>query len=889
MDKSIVRLMNHGARAFLLCFVAGVQPGIAAADLSEVSTFDIQPQQLPSALLKYSEQSGVQVTSSGVLIEDRTSPGVVGRLDARRALASLLRNTDLGYDIVDHNTVVITPPAFERLPDPSSIAATPTASSVAVGELERAPSAPRSAWARFRVAQASSSDAAQSDTGQNNSPDKRSEEGVSASPSSATSESNIGLGEVVVTATKRSERLKDIPVSVSVLGSAALESQQAVRLQDYFAQVPGLQVNPTNSGRLSLAIRGITTGGSANPTVGVVIDDVPVGSSSSLTYAGLMAADIDPATLERIEVLRGPQGTLYGAASLGGLLRYVTAKPKMNVLSGRFQVDGSDVDTGENGYGARGTVNVPLVDDKLAAVFSGFFRHDPGVIDDLSRGKEDVDSADVWGGRLSTLWQANENVSLRVSATYQSSEGDGSSNVISNRMSDLTSAFTQDYIVGSGSYERKVQQYDATLNIDLGWADLTSISAYGISRFLEISDTSATFGGLVAAALLRDDLGSLTFLPSETKKFSQEVRLASPTGEKLEWLAGLFYTDEDSDTQYNIFGSDLTTGELVGVAFPDAFPITFEERAVFGSATYHFTDRFDVQLGGRYSENEQVFDELITGPLYPVAYEVHAESKDDSFTYLVSPRFKISPNNMVYGRVATGYRPGGPNPGAGFGTPAEYAADTTTSYELGWKTELLDRRVSLDASVYYIDWKDIQLQQIDPVTQFVFYTNAGKATSQGADLTVQAVPREKMTVTGTLAYTDAELASDTNGNLIGSSGDPLPFSAELTASLAVDQEFPLSAELNGFVGGSVNYLGERNGNFPSSAGVPRVLLDSFTTLDLRAGVRNAGWTFSVFARNLTNEEGVLGGAPETAGGGTGRYVLTLVRPRTIGLSVAREF
>lgn len=712
--------------------------------------------------------------------------------------------------------------------------------------------------------------------------------GVSLHSVAQTADAGASLEEIIVTATKRSERLKDVPVSVSVLGSSVLESQQSVRLQDYFAQVPGVQISPAQSGRVQLAIRGVTTGGSTNPTVGITVDDVPVGSSSSLTYAGLLAADIDPATLERVEVLRGPQGTLYGAASLGGLLRYVTARPKMNVSSGRVQVDGSSVSDGEEGYGVRGSANIPLIDDKLAATVSGFYRHDPGLVDNPGRGLSDVDSADVYGARVSTLWQANEKVSLRLSGTYQSTDGDGSSNILSSSPGRLAEGTTQDYGAGSGGYKRSFRQLDATLNVDLGWADLTSISGYGYSKFLDIIDVGV-FWNADSVDLTGDpNADSIVWLPSETKKFSQEVRLASPSGQKLEWLAGLFYTDEDSDAQYNVFAVDATGAPLLEI-FPDAFPSTFKEKAVFGSLTYHFTDKFDLQVGGRASENEQVYDELITGPFYPDPYTVHAESKDDAFTYLVSPRYRFSPNTMVYGRVATGYRPGGPNPGAGFGTPSEYAADTTLSYELGIKADLLDRRLSVDASVYYIDWTDIQLQELDE-NDFIYYTNAGSARSQGADLTLQARPIEGLSVTGTLAYNDSELTDSTSGGIFGLSGDRLPFSAKVTASLSIDDEFALTSEYTGFVGGSVTRLGERIGAFTSSPTLARPVMPAFTTLDLRAGVRTTdGWTITAFARNVTDEEGILGSQHETSSGFTGRYQLNIVRPRTYGLSVAKEF
>ncbi len=710
-----------------------------------------------------------------------------------------------------------------------------------------------------------------------------------AQDSSGDNNSNAMLEEVVVTATKREERLIDVPVSISVLDASALESQNSFRLQDYFAQVPGLQLNASSSGSLQLAMRGISTGGSTNPTIALTIDDVPIGSSSSYTYAGLFAADIDPATLERVEALRGPQGTLYGASSLGGLIRYVTRRPVMNEFTGRMQLDAYDVNQGSSGFGARVYANVPLVEDRLAATISLFYREDPGVIDDPSRGLEDVDSADVKGGRISALWQASDTVSLRLSAMYQDTDGDGSSNVFSDRPDHAPDDPTQMYIAGTGDYDREISLLDANLDIDLGWANLTSITAYGENDFQQVFDVTNFLGFLTEIVTGRDDLGSTTFLPTHTEKFSQEIRLTSPGGETLEWQVGAFYTDEDSDAAYNIFASDPVTGEILQEIFPDSFPSSFKEWAVFGNTTYHFTDRFDLQVGARYSENRQVFDEYIAGPLYDPPYTVHAESKDDSFTYVISPQFAMGDNSQLYARLATGYRPGGPNAGAGFGTPPQYDADTTVSYELGWKADLADRRMTVDASIYYIDWKDVQLQQRDPVTEFLYYTNAGKARSKGADFLLQATPWDGMVLGATLAYSDAELTEATNGGIYGLPGDPLPFSAKWSGTLSAEQNFPLGDSLEGFVGGTFAYLDDRYGSFSPSAEVPRIHVPSYSTVDLRFGVNWQDWTFSLYGKNLTDERGIIGASNEVASGATGLYLLNIIRPRTFGISVIKEF
>ena len=699
------------------------------------------------------------------------------------------------------------------------------------------------------------------------------------------------LEEILVTATKREEAVTEVPFSMSLLDSSMLETQQSFRLQDYFAQVPGLQLNAASGGALVLAMRGITTGGATNPTVATMLDDVPIGLTASI-YAGLNAVDIDPSSLERVEVLRGPQGTLYGASSLGGLVRYVTAKPTTDEFRGRFSVEGMDVSQGATGFGARAFMNVPLVEDSLAATFSAFYRREPGVVNDTRRGIDNVDQADTIGGRASFLWNASENTSLRVSALYQKAEWDGSTNVLSTDPENAPDELTQSYVPGTGLYLSKIWQADATLTVGLGWADLTSITAFAKRSRFRRDDVTAFLGiyTFFATGLTQEEAATVNYQPTDEDKFTQEVRLTSTGDGPLEWMVGLYYTDEDADTQYHLYPADHVTGVRGDDYFPDLFPTTFEEKAVFASVTYDFSDKFELELGGRWSENKQTFDEHIAGPLFPVPYEVNGTSKEEPITYVVSPQFHVNDDMMIYGRVATGYRAGGPNPGAGFGTPTQYDSDTTISYELGWKTYLFDNQVTADASLYYIDWTDIQLQQRDPVTEFVYFTNGGKAESKGLDLMITGANDNGLVVTGTLSFADSTLKEDLGVGLYGLPGDRLPFTSKFNGSLSVDQDFAIGNGYTAFVGSTLAHIGKRFGTFAPSEGVLRTSMPSYTTLDLRLGARNRdGWALMLFAKNLTNSDGLIGSSHEVGSGSTGNYVLTVIRPRAIGLSLSKDF
>jgi outer membrane receptor protein involved in Fe transport len=695
------------------------------------------------------------------------------------------------------------------------------------------------------------------------------------------------LEEIVVTAQKRSEQLLDVPVSVAALDAEGLVADHATGIEDYYSTVPGLALNAQTGGRLSLAIRGITTGGASSPTVGITIDDVPIGSSAGYTYAAEFASDIDPAMLERVEVLRGPQGTLYGATSLGGLLRYVTVKPRLNELSGRAQLDGFGVEGSDEGYTLRGAANLPVVDDRMAMQLSAFTRHEPGFVDNEQTGEDEVNSEDSYGGRLAALWRLTDAATLQVSALYQHTEGDGSSDVETDASLDTDGPLAHTRNPGTGHYSREQQQYDATFEVDFGWGVLSSITGYGVSEMDETIDVTATLGFLTEIATGRDDLGSTTFLPNSTDKFSQEFRLTSRQDSRLEWLLGVFYTHEDSDVAYNIYAVDPQSGDVLSAVILDSFPSTFEEYALFGTATWHFTDQLDLQVGGRYSEEEQEFDETISGPLFDPPYRLSEDSSGDKFTWLIAPSYKPSDDVLVYGRIATGYRPGGPNPGGGLGFPSQFEPDETTSYELGLKGYFLNQMMSLDLSAYYIDWDNIQVQLTDLPTGFLYYANAGKARSQGLELSLAAAPATGLTIAATTAYTDAELSD--SGGIAAVEGERLPYSAEWTATLSVDQEFDLTSRTSAFIGGTLAYVGGRYDAFQSDPGVPRVELPSYTTLDLRAGFRFEDWTFSLYAKNLTDERGILGASPEVPDASTGVYVMSVIQPRTIGLSAAVTF
>jgi outer membrane receptor protein involved in Fe transport len=265
-------------------------------------------------------------------------------------------------------------------------------------------------------------------------------------------------------------------------------------------------------------------------------------------------------------------------------------------------------------------------------------------------------------------------------------------------------------------------------------------------------------------------------------------------------------------------------------------------------------------------------------------------SKDQAFTYLVTPRFKVSTDTMVYARFASGYRPGGPNPqclalsSVGLNV-CEFGADKTENYEVGVKGDLLDKLVSFDASVYYIDWRDIQLGLRDTQTGLGYNANAGRAKSQGIELSVESRPLDNLTVAGWVAWNDAELteAFPANSSAFAEPGDKLPYSSPFSANLALDYDFALPNNMVGFAGSSVSYVDERAGGFKAGSLAPQPVYPSYVQVDLRTGVRLESWTVNAFVNNLSDRRGVLSGDPSLS------PAVRYIQPRMVGFSVAKKF
>jgi iron complex outermembrane receptor protein len=868
--ESIATLLASWRLVLALC-VALCAIGTAKAESGKVYDVDLPAQSVATALNGLSEQTGVPVVFPYDLARDRKSNPVNGRYTLLDALDVLLRDTGLSGGLSDKGVLTISR-SRSRTQQNGETFVTPNENE---GSSENGirTSAPR----KRGVAAVLASLAA-----------------VFSASAQEVTPSSSSLDEVVVTAQKKSERLQDVPVPVTVLNANDLAINNQVLLRDYYATVPGFNVTPNYVATQNLSIRGITTGGSSTPTVGVTIDDVPFGASAG-PHANHVP-DIDPGDLARIEILRGPQGTLYGADSMGGLVKFVTIDPSTDAYTGRIEGGTSYVYNGaEPGFNLRASANIPLT-DALAVRVSGFTRQDPGYIDNPVLHSNGVNEERADGGRLSALWQASNNISLKLSALFQQIKPEGLDEVdvptTGHPQTTGLQGLQQNSISGVGSQDTTIQAYSATLKANLGAIELTSLTGYNRVKETDSLDWGFAFGADIQNAFGVNGVPYSEF--DDFDKVTQEIRLSGSLWNGVDWLLGGFYTHENDQGGFHVDAQNTATGAIVG-QFWNKFqnePDTFQEYAPFADLTYHFTDRFEVQLGARESYIQRTLQETFQTGVYtsevlhkpaPVIGP-HTDYSANAFTYLATPQFKISPDIMVYARLASGYRPGTPNLPT-LGVPRESNADKTKNYEIGAKGDFLDHKLSIDASVYYIDWTDIQITLIDPTTHYVYNTNGSGAKSEGVEFDVTVRPLDGLKVDAWVVYDDAALtqAFPSQSPIYGVPGNRLPLASRFSGNLSAEQDFRITSAMTAFIGGMASYVGDRTGVFTATP--LRQDFPSYTKTDLRTGLRYDDWTVNVFANNVADVRGLVNG-------GIGYFYVPAriyITPRTIGVNVVKTF
>lgn len=731
--------------------------------------------------------------------------------------------------------------------------------------------------------------------------------------------------EIVVTAQKREERLIDVPAAVTAVSGEALTARNLTQIEQFAAYTPGMSFSQNLIG-LQLTIRGLNASGQG-ATTAILVNDVALTSSSS--YQQATGPNFDTYDLERIEVLRGPQGTLYGASALGGLVKYVTKAPNLTRFEGSGQLDLNHVDGGETGGGARLVLNVPIVEDSVAVRISGLYDRLPGYIDNVLGNRRNINGGDRYGLRGSLLWQVSPDFSVGLAGIWQRDELDALANVelVGAALTPATPPANAASIANGGRLlrngrlgepvDRESQVYSATLSYEAGPMSVTSITSLAKSQvdqrkvFTNYNAApGVTFGDFLSALVYGQPVDVRASNRLSVRRINQEIRIASAPdtglfGLPVDYLAGIFYTDEESSLR-QIF--DVTTvaipPQLLTVPVPGGgvfVPASYRELAGFAQLTWHITPTLDLTGGGRYARNWQKsqsnkFAGFTSGSPVDIT-DPASKTSEGKATWSAALSWHPAERVTLYARAATGYRPGGPNivpsstPPAGFRT--SYGADTTVNYEVGAKGELLDRRLAFDISAFTVKWSNIQIPTsvVDPNTGVPnnFTDNGSRARSRGVEYAFRLAVSRQLSLLANGAYTDAELrvAVPTIG---GAPGDRLPYVPGFTNTLGFDFRLPLGSNTM-FVGADWVYVGSRYSDFVfGGAAAPLTghqRLPSYNTVNMRGGVDFGRHRLEAYVTNIGNARGLQYYASGDGTNGTGNGVIQ--QPRTVGLRLSSDW
>jgi len=720
--------------------------------------------------------------------------------------------------------------------------------------------------------------------------------GAVVPPKTSSNRAATTLDEVVVTANKRTETLNNVAMSVSVVSGADLTKTQTLDLEDLEASVPGLSIEgggPGGGERITL--RGLNSGGDgANVTT--VVDDVPLSYSLANTDGGLLASDFDTYDLNRVEVLRGPQGTLYGADAEGGIVKYVTNTPDTTAYHFGLEAGMDDVDHGGVGEELKGYANLPLLNGTAAIRASGYYESLPGWISNpiLDETKDNLGRR--FGGRVSALWRPTSDLTIRGTVFLQDRNAEdidavnvyGPSNP--GNQFGLVNGYNNFHYNGDPTRNR-LDLYSLDIAYDAHWATLQSITSYGIqheSYFQDQTDLAGSLGPGVTAVLQQTNA---------LNKFNQEFRISSNPGHTFfdrgfDWQFGVFYTQEfvtfNQDINAVVSGSSLQ-GYLLNAVLPS----TYHDLAGYGDLTYHFTPKLDVELGGRLSADSS-HSQIVVSGIFAGGGPFHfptIKDSDTSTTFSFATRYHFTDAILGYIRIASGFRPGGPElPVAGqpASVPLRYGPDSTLNYEVGLKSELFDKRVSLDVTGFYIDWHDIQIGEIiqTPDGSFGVTGNGGSAASEGAEFNLGWRPIRGLHLSFAGAYTDAYLTQNAPG-IGGLSGQGLAYVPKLSTTLSGDYEWPIYRDSKAFVSASWSHIGSRYSDFSTDPLLGHQAIPSYETLSAHLGIRKGPYTFEVYGKNLTDSQGITYYSPTPS---YETYATAyLIRPMTIGFRVASDF
>lgn len=704
--------------------------------------------------------------------------------------------------------------------------------------------------------------------------------------------------DIVVTARKRTETLQDIPSSIAALGGEQLNKLGADSLEEFAGQTPGLSMTG-NRANSQIVLRGVTTGpvnqdqAEIKETVGMYLDETPIAVQR-------FSPNLKLYDLDRVEVLRGPQGTLYGAGSMAGAIRLITRKPEVNEFSASAKGELASVDHGGTTRTIDGMINIPVVNDVFAIRAVGFWKHNAGFIDNVTTKQNDVNWEESKGGRIAARFVPGPATTIDALLSYQNSRHNARS-VYAQEAGYLNTT-----VAVNEPYIDKNLTASLTVNQEFDPFDMTVVGSYRNKKLDYLIETG-TFVSFVAPNFRSLPLGVIKNNANQ-KDYSTELRLSSKPSSPVQWTVGAFYEDKS-----NFFAQDLTVkgvdaaggfnstafGAVKDQLYVSAIDLKERQIALFGEAVIPVGDHLKATVGGRYFDAKQSSSVRFGGIFAdPNVGTFPFKNHENGFNPKFNLSYEFDRDHMIYAQAAKGFRLGGTNepvPATSCAAdlaarglakaPDSYKSDSLWNYEVGAKTSWLDRALTVNVSAYHIDWKNPQVTaQLG--CGFNVFVNAGGLKIDGGEFETVIRPVQGLTLRGGLGYTNSRL-TDNLTFVSGRKGDHAPFVPKWTVSGSVDYTHQLSSSLEGFL--FLSYQGNdvRNTRFNPTLAANKVL-PAYSVLNTRVGVSADRWSLELFIENLANSRGLTNKNyyPYSL---TAMTQMEVVTPRTIGVDLSVKF
>ena len=749
----------------------------------------------------------------------------------------------------------------------------------------------------------------------------------SASAQSTAQPRDSGLEEIVVTAEKRESTVQKTPISMMAISEAEI---QARGLEDFRAialDTPGVSMKTSGPGQTEFEMRGLDATGGFSPTVGFYIDDAPL-TAPAQAAQGKVVVDPDLYDLNRVEVLRGPQGTLYGAGSMGGTIKLVTNAPQLNTFSVSAQSKESGTEGGGFNRGGSAMVNLPITQDVAAVRLVGTYKYTSGWIDrivlnpfpletngGLTRGNvlaapvqasySNVNWEELDGGRISLLLKLGDNLTIQSGLMHQKISTGGPFS-IDNPPGNVLAHY-QPFDIAE-PLEDNFTLYTLTIKYHFDGADLTSATTKWNRHDEQTQDISETIQSLLGLPSFYPPQGIGGGSQEETDfsdQTSEEIRLASNGGGRFQWIGGLFFSDFNSNTTSlsNYAGLEPVFGTTNLISIGE--PINITQRALFGETSYKLTDQLKATLGLRYysysSTSETINSGIASIAGGPGTVLEFGRADNKGFNPKVNLAYTVSDDVLLYTTAAKGFRPGGPNSPVPLSGPAQcltgpgnlqslglnsapnqFNPDTVWSYEIGEKARALGNTFQINSDVYYESWNNVQ-QLVDPSCGFSFTANAGSATIYGSEIEIAANLSPSWTVTENIGTTHATF-NDTVLATNTVKGEKLLDVPDFTENTSVIYSMPVLSTYTFNVRGTYSYVGPMQ-----DLTYVRNNLPGYALVNARAGITSDRFSAALFCDNVTNKLAFLtNNVAQTVNIPSVNRLVTN-QPRTIGVDLQVHF